>query len=69
MSRFTYRELEKCAAREVALRRNVYEKRGWTADRAREIAMMQEIEALLKDLADGEPSPRDRARFEAGETT
>lgn len=49
---FTLHDLYKCAEREVALRRNVYAKRGWTAVRAREIAMMIKIAELLGRLSD-----------------
>ena len=54
MSRgFTFRELQKCAEREVALRKNVFRKRGMTLEREEEIAKMEAIAAHFKDLADG----------------
>lgn len=49
---FTFRQLESCAAREAKLRQNVYAKHGITADREREIAMMQAIAEHFKMLAD-----------------
>jgi hypothetical protein len=52
MRKFAYRDLQKCAEREAALRRNVYAKRGMTNERVREIAMMAEIAELLKGLSD-----------------
>jgi hypothetical protein len=52
MTDFSHRELEKCAAREVAMRRNVFRKRGMTPDREREIEMMEAIAAHFKQLAD-----------------
>jgi hypothetical protein len=52
MTDFSHRELEKCAAREVAMRRNVFRKRGMTPEREREIAMMEAIAAHFKELAD-----------------
>lgn len=51
-SDFTYRDMEKCAAREVAMRKNVFRKRGMTPDREREIAVMTAIAAHFKQLAD-----------------
>lgn len=55
--RFPLRDLQRCAEREVALRRNVYRRRGMTDHHQREIAMMQEIAELLAELADAEPAP------------
>ena len=52
MTEFTYREMEKCAAREVAMRRNVFAKRGWNDVRTRELAIMEAIAAHFKQLAD-----------------
>ena len=52
MTEFSFRQLEKCAAREVAMRRNVFRKRGMTEDRQREIMMMEAIAAHFKELAD-----------------
>lgn len=49
---FTYRQLQSCAAREAALRKNVYAKHGITADRERELAMMLAIAEHFKMLAD-----------------
>ena len=54
MSDFTFRQLQKCAEREVALRNNVFRKRGMTPDRELEIAKMEAIAAHFKDLADGD---------------
>lgn len=51
---FTHREMEKCAAREVAMRRNVFHRRGMTDDRRREIAIMETIAVHFKELADEE---------------
>ena len=52
MTEFSFRDMEKCAAREVAMRRNVFRKRGMTPDREREIALMEAIAAHFKGLAD-----------------
>jgi hypothetical protein len=49
---FTNRELEKCAAREVAMRKNVFGKRGIGPKEEREIALMEAIAAHFKKLAD-----------------
>jgi hypothetical protein len=49
---FTFRELQKCAEREVALRRNVFRKRGMTHEREAEIMKMEAIAAHFKTLAD-----------------
>jgi hypothetical protein len=54
MTDFTNRQLEKCAAREVAMRTNVFRKRGMTDDRRREIAMMEAIRDHFKAHADAE---------------
>jgi hypothetical protein len=54
MTDFTFRQLQKCAEREIALRNNVFRKRGLTPDREREIEMMLAIAAHFKDLADGD---------------
>jgi hypothetical protein len=51
---FTYRELEKCAAREVAMRRNVFRRLGDNENRRREVVMMEAIQAHFKHLADAE---------------
>ena len=46
--KFTYRELKKCAEREVALRKRVYAKRGKSSPKDQaEIEMMEEIAQLL----------------------
>lgn len=62
---FTYKQLHACAAREVALRRNVYAKHGISADREREIDMMQAIAEILAELAANSPNalvpPMERA--------
>jgi hypothetical protein len=50
MPEFSWRELQRCAAREVAQRRNVFRKR--TPERELEIAKMEAIAAHFKDLAD-----------------
>jgi hypothetical protein len=52
--KFTNRELEKCAAREAAMRKNVFAKRGIGPKEEREIAMMEAIAAHFKKLADEE---------------
>lgn len=62
--KFSYRELQRCAEREVILRRNVYAKRGMTPERAREVEMMVAIAELLKEFADEEPDPERRQLFE-----
>ena len=49
---FTYRELQKCAEREIAMRRNVFRSRGMTKTRLREIALMETIREHFKELAD-----------------
>jgi hypothetical protein len=49
---FSYRELQKCAEREVALRRNVFRKRGITPERQEEIVKMEAIATYFKSLAD-----------------
>jgi hypothetical protein len=54
MADFTFRQLQKCAEREVALRDNVFRKRGMTSEREEEIAKMTAIAAHFKDLADGD---------------
>jgi hypothetical protein len=54
MPNFTFRQLQKCAEREVALRFNVFHKRGMTPERKEEIAKMAAIAAHFKDLADGD---------------
>jgi hypothetical protein len=51
---FTNRQLQKCAEREVALRKAVYAKRGMTLGRLAEIEMMEAIAAHFKRLSDGE---------------
>lgn len=48
---FTYAELAACAAREVALRKNVFRRRGMTDMHKREIAMMVAIHEHLFELA------------------
>ena len=48
---FTYTELGKCAAREAALRKNVYAKRGIGPKEEHEIAMMEAISEHFKNLA------------------
>ncbi len=55
MPDYSYRDLQKCAEREVALRENVYRKRGMNMERREEILKMKAIAELLKDLADSEP--------------
>lgn len=55
MPDYSYRDLQKCAEREVALRENVYRKRGMNMERREEILKMKAIAELLKDLADAEP--------------
>ena len=50
MAEFSYLELQKCAEREVAMRKNVFKKRGMTPDREREIAMMEQIAAHFQEL-------------------
>jgi hypothetical protein len=45
---FSFRELQKCADREVAMRRNVFAKRGMTDDRRLEIAKMEAIAAQCR---------------------
>jgi hypothetical protein len=54
MTDFTFRQLQKCAEREVALRNNVFRKRGMTPEREEEIAKMEAIAVLLKRLADAD---------------
>lgn len=49
---FSFRDMEKCAAREVAMRKTVYRKREMTPAREREIALMEAIAAHFKELAD-----------------
>jgi hypothetical protein len=51
---FSFRELQKCADREVAMRRNVFAKRGMTDDRRLEIPKMEAIAAHFRMLADSE---------------
>ena len=50
-ARFTNAELANCARRELAMRRNVYAKRGTTPQREREIAMMEAIAEHFESLA------------------
>jgi hypothetical protein len=52
MTPFSFRQLQKCAEREVALRKNVFRKRGLTPEREEEIRKMEAIAAIFKDLAD-----------------
>lgn len=47
----SYRELQKCAEREVAMRKNVFAKRGMNEKREREIKLMIEIADHFRDLA------------------
>jgi hypothetical protein len=54
MTDFSFRELQKCAEREVALRINVFSKRGMTPEREREIAKMDAIAEHFRQLADDE---------------
>jgi hypothetical protein len=54
LSEFTFRELQKCAERETALRLRVYAKQPWTENRERETRMMTAIAAHFKRLADDE---------------
>ena len=49
---FTNRELEKCAAREAVMRKNVFAKRGIGPREEREIAMMEAIAEHFKKLTD-----------------
>jgi len=49
---FTSRELQSCAEREAAMRRNVYAKHGMTMKRNAEIEMMQAIADHFKSLAE-----------------
>ena len=51
---FSYRELQKCAQREVALRNNVFRRRGLTLEREEEIEKMEAIATHFKSLADGD---------------
>jgi len=51
---FTNRQLQKCAEREVALRRNVFTKRGMTRERELEIEMMAAIASHFRALTDAE---------------
>jgi hypothetical protein len=52
MTNYTFRQLQKCAEREVALRKNVFAKRGMTPEREEEIAKMEAIARHFKNLAD-----------------
>lgn len=52
MTSFSFRQLQKCAEREVALRKNVFRKRGLTPEREEEIRKMEAIAAHFKGLAD-----------------
>ena len=54
MTEFSFRQLQKCAEREVALRRNVFRKRGMTPEREEEIVKMQAIAIHFKELADSD---------------
>jgi hypothetical protein len=54
MTEFSSRQLQKCAEREAAMRRNVFTKCGMTDERRFEIAKMDAIAAHLKKLADDE---------------
>lgn len=54
MYNYSYRQLQKCAEREVALRNNVFRKRGMTPEREEEIRKMEAIAEHFKDLADGD---------------
>ena len=51
MMAFSYRDLQKCAERETALRRNVYAKRGLTPKRLVEIEMMETIAVYFRERA------------------
>jgi hypothetical protein len=52
---FSYRELQKCAEREAAMRTNVYRRHGkGRPSDMREIEMMRVIASLMKDMADGQ---------------
>jgi hypothetical protein len=51
---YTFRELQKCAERELAMRKNVFSKHGMTVKRQAEIGMMEAIVAHFKKLADEE---------------
>lgn len=51
---FSYRELQKCAQREVALRNNVFRRRGLTLERKEEIEKMEAIATYFKSLADSD---------------
>jgi hypothetical protein len=50
MSIYSFHDLMKCAAREAALRRAVYKKRGMTPEREREIALMEAIAAHFAEI-------------------
>ena len=52
MTEYSFRELQKCAEREVALRKNVFAKRGMTPEREEEIAKMEAIAVHFRELAD-----------------
>ena len=67
MSEFTLRQLQKCAEREVALRRNVFAKRGMTAERRIEIAKMEAIAIHFKALADDAEIGRDMLAWAKGD--
>jgi hypothetical protein len=54
MAEFTFRQLQKCAEREIALRNNVFRKRGLTPEREEEVAKMVAIATHFKDLADAD---------------
>lgn len=54
MVEFSAKDKADCAKREVAMRRRVYGHSGLTPARAREIAMMEAIEADYRKVADEE---------------
>jgi hypothetical protein len=51
---YSYRQLQKCAEREIALRRNVFRRSGMTPAREDEVAKMEAIAAHFKELADAD---------------
>ena len=59
---FTFRELQKCAEREAAMRKNVFKKLGMTVKRQAEIDMMVVIAAYFKRLADEEEADASDSR-------
>jgi hypothetical protein len=65
MTDFSFRQLQKCAEREVAMRTNVFSKRGMTPEREVEVEKMEAIAKHFKMLADGED--RSHARHGQGD--